>query len=265
VNQHDSDDSADDLAYGDAPGSHPSYARPNRYSYAQPTQFVPAAPRQPGYPAGSVDWASVPECERPGYVPPSSQPAGPASMPGAFPVASTYPASSGAVPAPVNPALQYTGLPGQQAPYAAPNVSYAPSHYWTASASDTNYPPPAAGYANPGVYQYAQVDPNVKYSSKTVPVSGSGPKPIYPASTHDQFSRPIPQTQGQYQPQSQQQPDQYRYKHEPQNKNLRLWRSHLVEVDRVLVHTVTLCRRRIPSQSAEPVHLIRPTLRLAHC
>lgn len=210
MNQHDSDDSGDDLAYGDAPNSHSSYARPNRYSYAQPTQFVSAAPRQPGYPAGSVDWASVPECERPGYVPPSSQPAGPTTMPGAFPVASTYPASSGAVPAPMNPALQY----------AATNVSYTPSHYRTASASDTGYPPPAAGYANPGVYQYAQLDPNVKYASKTVPVSGSGPKPIYPASTHEQFSRPIPQTQGQYQPQSQPPPppDQYRYKHEPQKQ-----------------------------------------------
>ncbi|KAF7525132.1 hypothetical protein PCG10_005252 [Penicillium crustosum] len=218
VNQHDSDDSADDLAYGDAPGSHPSYARPNRYSYAQPTQFVSAAPRQPGYPAGSVDWASVPECERPGYVPPSSQPTGSTTMPGAFPVASTYPTSSGSVPAPVNPALQY----------AATNASYTPSHYRTASASDSGYPPPAAGYANPGVYQYAQVDPNVRYSSKTVPVSGSGPKPIYPASTHEQFSRPIPQVQGQYQPQPQPQqqqqqqqpppPDQYRYKHEPQKQ-----------------------------------------------
>lgn len=208
--KHDSDDSGDDLAYGDAPNSHSSYARPNRYSYAQPTQFVSAAPRQPGYPAGSVDWASVPECERPGYVPPSSQPAGPTTMPGAFPVTSTYPASSGAVPAPVNPALQY----------AATNVSYTPSHYRTASASDTGYPPPAAGYANPGAYQYAQLDPNVKYASKTVPVSGSGPKPIYPASTHEQFSRPIPQTQGQYQPQSQPPPppDQYRYKHEPQKQ-----------------------------------------------
>lgn len=223
VNHHDSDDSADDLAYGDAPGSHPSYARPNRYSYAQPTQFVSAAPRQSGYPATAapVDWASVPECERPGFVPPSSQP-GPATMPGAFPVASTYPTASGAVPAPVNPPLQYTGLSGQQAPYAT-SAGYAPSHYRTASASDTGYPPPAAGYANPGVYQYAQVDPNVKYASKTVPVSG--PKPIYPASTHEQFSRPIPQqaqNQYQYHPQSQQQqqqpPDQYRYKHEPQKQ-----------------------------------------------
>ncbi|KAJ5270851.1 hypothetical protein N7505_006609 [Penicillium chrysogenum] len=207
VNHHDSD-SDDDLAYGDAPGTHPSYARPNRYSYAQSTQFASAAP---GYPAAPIDWASVPECERPGFVPPSSQPAVPATMPGAFPVASTYPASSGAVPAPVNPSLQYTGLPAQY----ATSAGYAPSHYRTASASDAGYAPPAAGYANPGVYQYAQIDPNVKYSSKPVPVPTTAPasKPIYPAATHEQFSRPMPQ-------QLQQQPlDQsYRYKHEPQRQ-----------------------------------------------
>ncbi|CAG8898871.1 unnamed protein product [Penicillium egyptiacum] len=213
VNHHDSD-SDDDLAYGDAP----SYARPNRYSYAQPTQFASAAP---GYPAAPIDWASVPECERPGFVPPSSQPAGPATMPGAFPVASTYPASSGTVPAPVNPSLQYTGSSGQQAQYAATSAGYTPSHYRTASAGDTGYPPPAAGYANPGVYQYAQIDPNVKYSSKPVPVPATAPasKPIYPAATHEQFSRPIPQqSQNQHHPQSQQQPPEqpYRYKHEPQ-------------------------------------------------
>ncbi|KAJ6178934.1 hypothetical protein N7519_009395 [Penicillium mononematosum] len=210
VNHHDSD-SDDDLAYGDAPGTHPSYARPNRYSYAQPTQFASAAP---GYPAAPIDWASVPECERPGFVPPSSQPAGPATMPGAFPVASTYPASSGAVPAPVNPSLQYTGLPAQY----ATSAGYAPSHYRTASASDAGYAPPAAGYANPGVYQYAQIDPNVKYSSKPVPVPTTAPasKPIYPAATHEQFLRPMPQ---QLQQQPSDQP--YRYKHEPQRQEPR--------------------------------------------
>jgi hypothetical protein len=52
-------------------------------------------------------------------VPPSSQPAVPATMPGAFPVASTYPASSGAVPAPVNPSLQYR-RPSQSAQQGIP-------------------------------------------------------------------------------------------------------------------------------------------------
>ncbi|CAI7578421.1 unnamed protein product [Penicillium glandicola] len=227
VNHHDSDDSTDDdLAYGDAPGGHPSYARPNRYNYAQPTQFVAAAPRPPvqaGYPAAPIDWASVPECERPGFVPPSSQPAGPDTMPGAFPVASTYPASSGTVPAPV-PALQY----------AATSAGYTPAHYRTASASDTGYPPPAAGYANPGTYQYAQIDPNVKYTSKTAPSSAPKPAPLYPASTHEQYSRPPPQqSQTQYYPQSQQQqaPDQpYRYKHEPQKQESQKIEPQFVEI-----------------------------------
>ncbi|KAJ5154598.1 Annexin [Penicillium coprophilum] len=211
---HDSD-SADDLAYGDAPGNHPSYARPNRYSYTQPTQFAPTAPR-PGYPAAPIDWASVPECERPGYVPPSSQPTGPATMPGAFPAVSGYPPSSGSVPAPVI-ASQYPGFP-QQA-YAT-SAGYAPAHYRTASATDTGYPL-AAGYANPGVYQYAQVDPNVKYTSKT-----EKPASAYAAPTHEQYSRPLPQQlQNQYYPQSQQKPPQpppqtpdqsHRHKNEPE-------------------------------------------------
>ncbi|KAJ5970616.1 Annexin [Penicillium vulpinum] len=229
VNQHDSD-SADDLAYGDAPGNHPSYARPNRYSYAQPAQFATAAPRAQGYPAAApIDWASVPECERPGYVPPSSQPSGPATMPGAFPVSSSYPASSGAVPAPVNPPLPY-GLPAQY----ATSAGYVPSHYRTASASDAGYQPPVVGYANPGVYQYAQIDPNLKYASKVDPASkpASKPAPAYPAATHEQYSRPPPQqVQSQYYPQSQPQPQQqqqplppppkpqdqsYRYNNEPE-------------------------------------------------
>ncbi|KAJ5422174.1 Annexin [Penicillium cf. griseofulvum] len=206
--KHDDSDSADDLAYGDAPGSHPSYARPNRYSYAQPTHFVPTAPR-PGYPAGPIDWASVPECERPGYVPPSSQP-GPATMPGAFPAASTYPASSGSVPAPVIPS-QYAGFP--QAAYAT-SAGYTPAHYRTASATDTGYPP-AAGYANPGVFQYAQIDPNVKYTSKA-----ENPAPVY-TSTHEQYTRPPPQQlQHPYYSQSQkpqQAPDlPQRHKQEPE-------------------------------------------------
>ncbi|QQK48226.1 Annexin [Penicillium digitatum] len=157
---------SDDLAYGDAPGVNPSYARPNRYSYSQPTQFVSAAPRQPGFPAGSVDWASIPECERPGHVPPSSQAADPATMPGAFPVASTYSASSAAMPASVIPSLQHAELPGPQATYAATSAGYVPSHYRTASASDPGYPPPAAGYANPGVYQYAQFDPSLNSTDR---------------------------------------------------------------------------------------------------
>ncbi|CAG8400215.1 unnamed protein product [Penicillium salamii] len=220
----DSDSSVDDeLAYGDAPGAHPSYARPVKYNYAQPhiAHAQPSRPAQP-YPGAGTDWAAVPECERPGFVPPSSQ-ADTASMPGAFPPAGFE--------APVS--APYTGAQ----PYAS-GAGYTPSHYRTASAADSGYPPAASGYANPGVFQYAQVDPNVKYTSK------GASKPAYTASAHEQFSRTHPsahsqaQSQPQSQPQAQVQPqvqyrqpspqpqslpqppqqpqEPYRYKYEPQ-------------------------------------------------
>ena len=205
----DSDDSVnDELAYGDVPGSHPSYARPGKFSYAQPTQLhaQPSRPAQP-YPGAGSDWAPVPECERPGFVPPSSQ-ADVSSMPGAFPPASGYPSSG--VSAPVFPTPQYTAPAATSVPYAT-SAGYAPSHYRTASASDAKYPPTLSGYADPGTFQYAQVDPNVKYTSKVAP------KVAYNVSTHEQFSR---SQQAQSQPQHQQPPpqhqEQYRYSHEPQ-------------------------------------------------
>ncbi|KAJ5555060.1 hypothetical protein N7535_007505 [Penicillium sp. DV-2018c] len=208
VNRHDdSDDSVDDdLAYGDGPGSHPSYARPNRYSYAQPAQVVSSAPRplaQSGYPGVGSDWASVPECERPGFVPPSSQPADVSSMPGAFPSVSAY--ANGSIPAITNP-LQYTSVPSQQqVPYAATSGGYMPGHYRTASANDTaysaadaGYPPSSIGYANPGTYQYAQIDPHVKYALK----GASQPAP-YTAPASDNYVRPLPaQFQNLYYPQA---------------------------------------------------------------
>lgn len=208
----DSDDSLDDLAYGDVPG----YARPNRYSYNQPTQYAPSAPRlsgQPGPPGAPSDWAPVPECERPGFVPPSSQPGDMSGMPGAFPSVSTYGNGSGPVPAPVPP--QYAGLAQHApAPYAATSAGYAPSHYRTASAS-TGYPPVSAGYANPGTYQYAQIDPNLRYTSNTAPIPAPAPKPTpYTPAAHEQYTRPLPpQAQGLYHPQTQ--PQQQRPPEQP--------------------------------------------------
>lgn len=221
VNYHDADDSDDHLAYGDAPGANPNYARPDRYRYAQPTQLVSSAP---GYPGAASDWASVPECERPGFVPPSSQPGDPSSMPGAFPSVSTFANGAGAVPAPVIPPLQYTGLPGQQqVPHGASTAGYMPAHYHTASASDMGYPPVAPGYANPGVYQYAQIDPNLRYASKVAPAPAQQTAPVQrPVPAQDQYTRPLPpHLQSQYLPQAhpqqpqQKTPDQPQ-RHEPQ-------------------------------------------------
>ncbi|KAJ5153231.1 uncharacterized protein N7482_009709 [Penicillium canariense] len=190
---NDSDeDSEDGLAYGDSLGSHPSYSRPNKYQYAQPSQpshSQPGAPRQHGHPDPKLDWAPIPECERPGFVPPSShpmsQPGVPSTMPGGFPTSSTY-ADIPATTAPSFPMPQYAGLPAQQQiPYAyASSGPYSPSHYRTASASDAAYPSPPGQYAHPAQYQYAQIDPNIRYASKATP------KQPYTASPQEQFAKP---------------------------------------------------------------------------
>ncbi|KAJ5652230.1 hypothetical protein N7507_009656 [Penicillium longicatenatum] len=204
----DDDSVDDDLAYGDTPGSHPSYARPGKFQYAQQTGMF-SAPPLPQRPSTNTDWASVPECERPGFVPPTSQAGG---MPGAFPSASTY----GNVPAtmaPSFPTSQYTN-PATQPHISHSTGPYAPSHYRTASASDVGHP---QGYAHPTPYQYAQVDPNVKYTSKATP------KPSYIASPEAQFATLATSAgypRGPQHERTQSQPVQpiypYKYSHEPQ-------------------------------------------------
>ncbi|KMK60644.1 annexin ANXC4 [Aspergillus fumigatus Z5] len=175
----------------DIPGHHPSYARPGQFQYVMPSQY---GQFQPSYPptssAPQSNWAPIPECERPGFVPPSSQ-AETQSIPGAFPQpVSTYPEMTGAPAAPVFPMSQYANL-GQQYPYAAPNGrplsvsnAYTPAvsspNHQRALSSDANTHP---AYANPAPFQYAHVDPNVKYSSK----NGAVP---YKYSATPQFSKP---------------------------------------------------------------------------
>ncbi|KAF7718748.1 Uncharacterized protein PECH_004269 [Penicillium ucsense] len=151
------DDSDDGLAYGDDSGDHSRYARPGTYQYAQM-----GAPDHRGKPdARSVDWASVPECERPGFVPPASYPSSQAglssAMPGGFPSSSSY------AEAPATPV-------SSQLPYGQVSSGpYTPSHYRTASSSTTDASH-SGYYAQPAQYQYAQVDPNVRYTSKATPV-----------------------------------------------------------------------------------------------
>ncbi|RHZ63190.1 hypothetical protein CDV55_105198 [Aspergillus turcosus] len=171
------------------PGHHPSYARTEHFQYAMPSQY---GQFQPGYPSTSSapqsNWAPIPECELPGFVPPSSQGES-QSIPGAFPQpVSTYPEMTGAPTAPVFPVPQYANA-GQQNPYAnvrplsvsspyAPAVS-SPTHQ-RALSSDANTHP---AYANPAPFQYAHIDPNVKYGSK----NGAVP---FKYSTTAQFSKP---------------------------------------------------------------------------
>lgn len=140
-----------------SPGVHPSYAHPEPFRYANPMQYLQSKPQSKpqsqGYsaynPSPSAtsapplqvppDWAPIPDCEQPGFVPPSSQ-AEDHGVPGAFPSGgTTSTASPGGYPAP-----QYGGRGGG---------SYSP----------------AGGlpmYANPPAFQYAQIDPNIRYSSK---------------------------------------------------------------------------------------------------
>lgn len=215
--RHDSDSDEsidDDLAYGDhEPGSHPSYARPGKYQYAQPNQYLPSQPIDPRHSQSRVEvpsgWAPVPECEQPGFVPPSSQAGG---MPGTFPAAypDVPPPSGSSFPAP-----QYA----QQYPHAS-NGGYAPSQYRAPLGTEAAYPPQTGAYANPGQYQYQQVDgANVKYGSK------SGPKIPYTASANEQFSKTgVPDHYAAKQPEQAIYP--YRYANEPQFSDKQSSQSH---------------------------------------
>ncbi|KAL6237073.1 hypothetical protein BDW75DRAFT_94313 [Aspergillus navahoensis] len=175
-------DSDDDLAYGDIPGglergyhgykgnsaiSRPPSEKPlmtgalnpgtsPRHSADAVSGYSKYAPGQPTSQAQSA-WAPVPDCEKPGFVPPSS--AG-ESMPGAFPTT-----TSG------QPKTQYVSSGPVQNPYAQwnmqPPTSGAP--YTTPVSAEGHQRNPSGNpnlYANPPAFQYAQIDPNVRYSAK---------------------------------------------------------------------------------------------------
>ncbi|KAL2836100.1 hypothetical protein BJY01DRAFT_222473 [Aspergillus pseudoustus] len=122
-----------------------------------------------GPPPSQSTWAAVPDCEKPGFVPPTSQ-GGDQSMPGAFPSA-----PSG------QPNVQYMS-PG------TPQNQYPPWNAQTATSGAPYTAPVSAGshqrgpsgdpnlYANPPAFQYAQVNPNVKYSAKPATTTTYAPK-----------------------------------------------------------------------------------------
>ncbi|KAA8645728.1 hypothetical protein EYZ11_001240 [Aspergillus tanneri] len=169
------------------PGSHPSYARPNPFKYAVPSQYPHSQS------ASQSNWAPIPECERPGFVPPSSR-AEEQAMPGAFPPASTHPELSATPGVPAFPMPQYANMEGQHNSYApmtgrpisvstgnayAPSVA-SPTHQ--RHLSDTSIQP---SYARPAQFQYADIDPKVKYTSKSTskPFSYSSERQFSKAST----------------------------------------------------------------------------------
>ncbi|KAL4781814.1 hypothetical protein BJX76DRAFT_349895 [Aspergillus varians] len=183
-------DSDDDLAYGDVPGglergyygykgsagvSGPQSQRPLMSGALNPgtiprssaetvssnPRYAPGQPAYSGPPTSQPTWAPVPDCERPGFVPPKSQ--GEQSIPGAFPTATSGPPNTQYM-SPNTPQNSYAPWNAQPttsgAPYVAP-VSTA-SHQ-RSSSGDPNL------YANPPAFQYAQIDPksNARYSAKS--------------------------------------------------------------------------------------------------
>ncbi|PGH12664.1 hypothetical protein AJ79_04164 [Helicocarpus griseus UAMH5409] len=191
---------------------HPSYAQPGAYRYAQPPklhQDKPIEPKSNQYGSNPsqypIDWAEVPECERPGFVPPPDFKSPVTSAPPSMPIPATnYPMPDPTPPpqAP-NPPNQYTPVsqdgynyhqypsvsmppPSSAAvplPTTAPSVT--PGHQ---RAYSTGGPPTTQQYyAQPPPFQYAQPDANIKYISK------SSSKP-YTQSSANQFVKPYSQT-----------------------------------------------------------------------
>ncbi|EED13759.1 annexin ANXC4 [Talaromyces stipitatus ATCC 10500] len=163
----------DDSAH-DRPGSHPSYAKPDQFAYQQPNAPVHAQPGQYADPriqaqinSGQIppmlppNWAPIPPSEMPGYVPPGAHPQTTQSIPGAFP--GGYPATSG----------------------PPPTTHYPQSQGYTATQS----------YAAPGQYQYANPDPNIRYTSKT------NDRQAYTATAQNQFATNKPSYTASNEPQ----------------------------------------------------------------
>lgn len=197
------------------PGIRPGYVKLDRFTYEHPTIPTPymSGAQPPTLPA---DWAPIPECEMPGYVPPASLAQqgqsipGPA-IPGAFPPPGPGPqdtyAPNNFIPPPagthpIPPAPRYANVPpqqyvqaqfsGSQPPPPPPPTAYTPSH--TQNTPSITVP---QQYADLPQWQYANLDPgSIRYSSKPA-TAGSKPytyqflKP-YTASSQPQFAEITP-------------------------------------------------------------------------
>ncbi|PYH94096.1 Annexin [Aspergillus ellipticus CBS 707.79] len=160
------------------------YPAPVQYPHTQPTSSQYSG--MPASPAAQSNWAPIPECERPGFVPPTSQAQGQA-MPGAFPLpVSSHPDVPATTAAAAIPSARYVTPDGLQNPYASWNGrpvsmpggnAYAPpvastTHQRTASSNAAVKPP----YAAPAQYQYAHIDPNsnVTYTKSAATTAAKG-------------------------------------------------------------------------------------------
>ncbi|OOF90834.1 hypothetical protein ASPCADRAFT_211794 [Aspergillus carbonarius ITEM 5010] len=164
-------------------GSHPSYARPEPFQY---THVQPGSSQYSGHPASSTvqsNWAPIPECEQPGFVPPTSQGQS-QTMPGAFPLPTTsHPDVPATTAAAAFSSTRYVAPEGLQSPYVSWNSrplsmpgsnAYTPvtsTHQRTASTDAAVKTP----YAAPSQYQYAHIDPNFKFTSKSTGESPAKP------------------------------------------------------------------------------------------
>ncbi|ERF74993.1 hypothetical protein EPUS_08038 [Endocarpon pusillum Z07020] len=159
-------------------GFHPSYAQPQQYMYSQPGQYMQPAPAVPpqtrhmslGDPRQGVDprheqwreeWAAVPECERPGFVPPANAlpTSPPFSAPGAFPMQG------------------HTDVPDHQRIHSISSPSAVS-------------PPIAGNYIQPPQYQYAEIDPHIKYKPKSEKTYVQNPQQNYGAPQYSQSPHP---------------------------------------------------------------------------
>ncbi|RAK73998.1 annexin ANXC4 [Aspergillus fijiensis CBS 313.89] len=170
------------------PGSHPSYARPDPFKYAAQSQHPHAQPSHYGDPLASSTvpstWAPIPECERPGFVPPLPQRPNQA-MPGAYPAGSTQPEMPAATTAAPMPTYRYVDPSSTQNPYAPQNgrpLSVSAANTYAAGVGSSAHQRSASSdaaikpsYAAPTPFQYAQVDPNVKYSTKSAAQNATKP------------------------------------------------------------------------------------------
>jgi hypothetical protein len=173
--------------YQPQPGYHPSYSQPDKYKHGNPADYM--GTRHMSYVKTQPDgWAEIPECERPGFVPPPqfgqqgyTSPTNPRpsdknlSNPGGYPpsIGSQISPLPGYAQ-PIQP--QYSAQPqyqGQQPPFGQqPYYGQSPTHY----GPHTDIPdhqrihsisaPSGHGYAQPSKYEYAQPDPNIKYAAK---------------------------------------------------------------------------------------------------
>jgi hypothetical protein len=147
-------------------GRHQGYPQPPQYLYAQPGQYPQAAPAgppqtrhmsyaDPRHEQWREQWAAVPESERPGFEPlPSAVPTNPPySAPGAFP----------------------TG----------PHTDVL-DHQRIHSISS----PGGGNYVQPAPYQYAQVDPNIRYKPRAEKTYVQKPEQNYGIPPYSQTAHP---------------------------------------------------------------------------